>query len=128
MFYNVIVLDHMFYKTTIYVLYKIWTWCFRKQFLSLVQHKYRPQVRQDKNVLWSAPSFLQKLHRMRFLVNPGMFVGISFGSDDSSAFYLLVLLKGNGRWRLLYLRINDFATTIFKSSKKIELPSFVYTM
>ena len=57
-----------------------------------------------------------------------MCVGISFGSDDSSAFYLLVLLKGKDRCRLLYLRINDFATAILKSSKKIELPSFVYAM
>ena len=64
MFYNSIVLDHMFYKILI--------WCFRKQFLSLVQHKDRPQVGQVTNILWSAPSFLQKLHRMRFSLNSGI--------------------------------------------------------
>ena len=63
-------------------------------FLSLVRNKYRPQVRQDTNVLWSAPSFLLKLNGMHFSLNSGMCVGISFGSDDSSAFWLLALLKG----------------------------------
>ena len=124
-FYNAIVIDHMFSKTTKYVLYKMYTWCFRKQFLSFVQHKYRPQFGQDTNFLWSAPSFLQKLHRKHFSLNSGMCVGISFGSDDSSAFHLLVLLKGKDRCRLLYLPMNDFATAISKSSKEIELPSFV---
>ena len=112
MFYNVIVLDHMFYSTTIYALYKIQTPCFRKQFLSLAQHKYRPQARQDKNDLWSVPSFSQKLHRMRFLLNSGMCDGISFGSDGSSVFHFLVLLKGKDRCQLLYLQMNDFATPI----------------
>ena len=91
-------------------------------------NKYRPQVEQDTNVFWSAPSFLQKLHRMRFLLNSGKCVGISISSDHSSAFRLLVLLKGKDRCRLLYLPINDFATAILKSSKEIELPSFVYPM
>ena len=127
MFY-VIVLDHMFCKATIYVLYKIQTWYFKKQFLSLVQYKYRPQVGQDTNALWSAPSFSQKLHRMRFSLNSGNRVNISFGSDDSSAFCLLVLLKGKDCCQLLYFPMNDFATTILKSSKEIQLPGFVYTM
>ena len=119
MFYNSIVLDHMFYKILI--------WCFRKQFLSLVQHKDRPQVGQVTNILWSAPSFLQNCIACASRWIPA-FVGISFCSDDTSAFRLLVLLKGKDYCRLLYLPINDFATTILKSSKEIELPSFVYTM
>ena len=125
MLYNFIVLDHMFCKTTIFVLYKIQTWYFIKQFLSLVQHKYRPQVGQDANVLWSAPSSSQKLHRMRFSLNSS--IRVTFGSDDSNAFHLLVLLKGKDCCQLLYLPIHDFATTILKSSKEIELPGFVYT-
>ena len=52
-FYNVIVLDHMYYKKTIYVLHEIQTWCFREQFLSLVQQRYRPQF-GNKNFLCSA--------------------------------------------------------------------------
>ena len=39
---------------------------------SLVQHKDRPQVGQVTNILWSAPSFLQKLHRMRISLNSGI--------------------------------------------------------
>ena len=65
------------------------------------------------------------LHRMRFSLNSGMCVGISFGSNDSSDFRLLALLKGKDRRRLLYLPVNDFATKILKSSEEIELPSFV---
>ena len=53
---------------------------------------------------------------------------ISFSSDDSSAFRLLVLLKGKDSCRVLYLPINDFATTILKLTKEIELTSFAYTM
>ena len=65
------------------------------------------------------------MHRMRFSLNSGMCVGISFGSNDSSDFRLLALLKGKDRRRLLYLPVNDFATKILKSSEEIELPSFV---
>ena len=32
-------------------------WWFKKQFLSLVKHKCRPNVWQDTKVLWSEPSF-----------------------------------------------------------------------
>ena len=76
--------------------------------------------RSDKiqKFLWSAPSFLPKLHGMRYSLNSGMSVGISF----------IVLLKGKDCYGLLYLPINDFATTILKSSKEIEVPSFVDTM
>ena len=63
---------------------------------------------------------------MHFSLNSGMCVGISLGSDDSSAFCLLVLLKGKDRCWLLNLPINDFETTILKSSKEFELLSFVY--
>ena len=70
---------------------------------------------------------LQKLHHMCFSWNSTMCVGISFGSSDSSAFRLLVLLKGKDCCRVLYLPINNFATTLLKSSKKIELPNLVYS-
>ena len=70
---------------------------------------------------------LQKLHCMRFLLNSGMCFGISFSSDDSNAFRLLVLIKGKDHCRLLYLLTNDFVTTILKWSKEIELPGFLYT-
>ena len=82
----------------------------------------------DTDVLWSAPSFLQKLHRMSLSLNSGIRVGISFGSDESSTFRLLVLLKGKDHCWLLYLPIIDFATKTLKSSKEIELPRSVYTM
>ena len=65
---------------------------------------------------------------MRFSLNSGMRVGISFDSNDSSAFCLLVLLKGKDPCQMVYLPINDFAAAILKSTKQIELPSFVYTM
>ena len=78
---NVIVLDHVL---------QIYNIC-------LVQHKYRPQAGQETNFLWSAPSVLQKLHRMPFFLTSGMCVGISFASDDSSDFRLLVLFKEKNR-------------------------------
>ena len=45
---------------------------------------------------------------MRFSLNSGMCVGVSCGSDDSSAFRMLVQLKGKYRCQLLYLPINNF--------------------
>ena len=57
---------------------------------------------------------------MSFSLNSGMCVDISFGSHASSAFSLLVLLKGKDRRQLVYLPINDFPTTILKSKRKLN--------
>ena len=129
MFYNVIVLDHMLYKTTIYVFYKIQTWCFRKQFFSLPMYSTSTDHGSDNIQIF----YGQLLHFCKNCIactSPWFLAcfAISFSSDDSSAFRLLVLLKGKDSCRVLYLPINDFATTILKLSKEIELTSFAYTM
>ena len=89
-----------------------------------MQHECRPQIGQDTNVLWSAPSFLQKLYHMRFSLNSGICVGISFGSDDYSAFHLLILLKGKDSCQLVYLPINNSVTTFWNQGRKLNYQTF----
>ena len=128
MFYNVIVLDHIIYKTTIYVLYKIYTWCFRKQLLTLVWNKYRPHTGQIRYKCFMVSSFIfAKIESHALLVKFWHVCWYFLWQWWLQCFLLACSAQRNCCW-LLYLPINDFATAILKSSKEIELPSFVYVM
>ena len=100
-------------------------WCFKKQFLSLVKHRYSPRVWQKTKALGSEYSLLQYWHLIHFSWSSGMWVGPSQGMDGLWGFYLLVLLMGNDLLRLMYLPIKAYDTTFLKFTNDTSLQSFV---
>ena len=103
-------------------------WCFKKQNISFLRHKYRPHAWQDTKDLKSELSFLQSWHFIRFYWTSGMWVEASLVIDSSWDFCLLSLVVENDLLRLLYLPTKPFATTILKFSNDISSTSFMWTI